>query len=794
MQNIKSEIKIPLNFESNTCLCIYGNKANTLKESDFALAADRGEAPWQLLEGCFYNYYFERDGKAFHDVKLAENIVVKNSLRKGVSEGSISPNIYVGSLELEVLDKEKNTLVDKIYVEVLPTKLNPFDERIEDSDYQSNYEFMLGEIAEKSTELLLQIESPVMQNFEVDFNSDARTIYQRFAFVKSLLNNDDFFESVQKIISSPTVKWTTESEMSDVLKVRRFSSKTTRQLSGGSNRINLSKQIGSLKSVPQKIESFRKVETYDTHENRFVKYALQSFLHFIKDCEVTFGKRHYEKSRKEAAALSSLLENQLHHSFFNDVARPTVLKLNSPALQRKSGYREVLNAWLKFDLSLRLIWKGGDDVYKAGKRDIAVLYEYWLFFKLYDLMVSKFKIKEIKHENSATKEIQTYGHLIDVTKDGLQLIVKSGTFTALECDYVNDGWQYHIRFSYNKTFSGKVTYKQGEEGSWTKPLRPDYTLSIWPKSLSDKQAELEEQIVHIHFDSKYKVQHFNFPETVEPEIDDADDMSKEPGKIDSLTAEKRNELKGIYKNADLMKMHAYKDAIRRTGGAYILYPGTIKQEPLKGFHEIIPGLGAFSVRPKPIDNGMDALSKFIDDVITNFKNSASQQKKFAAKTYETFKEGPSVVNDPMPYKVIPDETYVLVAYYRKDNIDWILKTGLFNTRAGSKRGSLKLGPKEAGAKYILLHSSGELQTSKLFKVRDTGPRIFSRKTLERINYPKDDKKSGQYYLVYKIEEVSHSEFANLKWDITKLSGYKNGRASALPFSVSLAELMKTKIS
>jgi predicted component of viral defense system (DUF524 family) len=72
----------------------------------------------------------------------------------------------------------------------------------------------------------------------------------------------------------------------------------------------------------------------------------------------------------------------LNHPFFNEIQRPVTLKLNSPALQRKSGYREILNAWLQYDLASKLIWKGGDDVYKAGKRDIAILYEYWLFFEL----------------------------------------------------------------------------------------------------------------------------------------------------------------------------------------------------------------------------------------------------------------------------------------------------------------------------------------------------------------------------------------------------------------------------
>jgi hypothetical protein len=143
--------------------------------------------------------------------------------------------------------------------------------------------------------------------------------------------------------------------------------------------------------------------------------------------------------------------------------------------------------------------------------------------------------------------------------------------------------------------------------------------------------------------------------------------------------------------------------------------------------------------------------------------------------------------------LIPDETHVLVTYYKKDNWDWILKTGLFNTRAGNIYGSLRLGPGETGAKYILLHTTGETKTGKLFKVRELGPRIFSRKTLERINYPKDQEKQENYYLVYKVEVVHDKEFFNIKWDVTKLVGFKKGRGSSLPFSVTIAELMKARI-
>src|SRR5690606_36263540 len=107
----------------------------------------------------------------------------------------------------------------------------------------------------------------------------------------------------------------------------------------------------------------------------------------------------------------------------------------------------------------------------------------------------------------------------------------------------------------------------------------DYTLSIWPFGISEPEAKEQELIVHIHFDAKYKIA--NLTDFLNPSTENDLDEQKEENR------------KGIFKNADLLKMHAYKDAIRRTGGAYVLYPGgrSIKQ---KGFHEIIPGLGAFA--------------------------------------------------------------------------------------------------------------------------------------------------------------------------------------------------------
>ena len=123
------------------------------------------------------------------------------------------------------------------------------------------------------------------------------------------------------------------------------------------------------------------------------------------------------------------LDRVLSQSFFQNISEPHSLKLNSPVLQKRSGYREVLNRWLQFELASKLIWKGGEDVYNAGKKDIASLYEYWLFFTLYDLIKEKFNIHSVNFDDNA------YKHLIEPTKDGLNVMVKSGKHTALKGIY-----------------------------------------------------------------------------------------------------------------------------------------------------------------------------------------------------------------------------------------------------------------------------------------------------------------------------------------------------------------------
>jgi predicted component of viral defense system (DUF524 family) len=759
LANPEEKIKIPLFGGSQIEFSIFSESENheSLRLIAEADAAEFGEAPLQLMEGNCYEYIIE-DG-----YKLQEIPKVVSISRISKSAGWITPNIYVGTLLLEVLDSKTSEKKGEFSVEVRSVKV----------DYRTDYQYMLEDITEKCTDLLMQYNSPVTQNFTVDFDSDSQTLYQRFSFVKSIIETPEFHEAIHRILSAPVTNWAEREEETDIRRVRRVSNSSMRQIASSPSRVKLPQDHPlqrKLKSVPAKLRVSSKHETVDTPENRFIKHALLTFLQFCAD--VSNHLKQGSRAYKEAQQMQEALEAMLSHSVFKEVSPPAILALNSPVLQRKEGYREVLRVWLMFDLAAKLVWRGGEDVYRAGKRDVAVLYEYWLFFTLLNVFKSVFHIEPSSIEN-----------LIEPTQDGLGLKLKSGRYIPFNGVYDSGNRKLNIEFSFNRTFSGDKNYPSG--GSWTKNMRPDYTLSIWPTEMKAPEAERQELIVHIHFDAKYKVQ--NLFDIVGKENED-------------IEKEKEEQKQGNYKRADLLKMHAYRDAIRRTGGAYVLYPGDQPNGPYKkeGFHEILPGLGAFSIRPSRTSNGISELKAFIYEIIEHFLNRASQRERMSYRVLDIHKEkGDVSLNDPIPEfsqeeRVLPpDDTSVLVGFYKdQQHRDWIETTGLYNARMNSKRGSLQLGPAEAGASYLLLHSNGKLETADIWRITGTGPRVFSKEEMLRKGYPDP---SQEFYLVCKIESVDASAFAHAVWDIRKLEKYKQGRGSALPFAVSLTELMRSKV-
>ena len=94
------------------------------------------------------------------------------------------------------------------------------------TNYRKDYRVMLGEITEKCTDLLMQHTSPVVQNFESDYKRDPKTYYQQFAFLKSIVDSEEFSDSVMKIISSPGTRWKEIEIEYDIRNIRRLNHRT----------------------------------------------------------------------------------------------------------------------------------------------------------------------------------------------------------------------------------------------------------------------------------------------------------------------------------------------------------------------------------------------------------------------------------------------------------------------------------------------------------------------------------------------------------------------------------------
>ncbi len=731
-------------------MVIYEELPGTLFVEDPQIASENGESPYQLKEGASYEYELPKDYR-FEDSQIVKTSKI-DSFR-----GRIRTNIYVGILRIDLYKKgEDYQPIGHVFLEVRSVK----------ADYRTDYRRMLEDITNKCTDLLLRHSSSVYQTFTVDPNKDPQTLYQRFAFVASLIQSESFSDALYRIGVMPIKRWEIVERKCHICNVRRIDRSVMRQIMTSTNRISLPSGH-SLKSkfeyLPNHVDVTDKKETTDVVENRFIKYVLETFLQFT--LAVLRHPKASERLVRDAQVTIRLLEKYLSMPVFKEVARLDIIPLNSPVLQRKEGYREILQAYLMFDMAASLVWRGGEDVYYGGKRDVAILYEYWLFFQMLDLIEEVFGVKPHSIDNLIEPQ----------TDNTLELTLKRGVLKMVDGVFEIYHRKFHLEFCYNRTFRRADAYPAA--GSWTGDMRPDYTLSIWPESLTQDQAERQEMIVHLHFDAKYKIENFS---TLLADR--------------NLNDEKEEEAKGCFKRADLLKMHAYKDAIRRTAGAYILYPGRI-DDVFSSFHEILPGIGAFSISPS--NQNKVGLKQFLQDVVRHLANRTSQRSLFSYYAFRTFREKPGPeINGKLPIDEcceFPKMIHVLIGFYRdQQHLDWILKNRLYNVRTDHVRGSLKLSPETIAAKYLLLHTSKMSITNLIYCLDAGGPRVVSDKHLIKLDYP--SKLTCPYYIGYTLQSSKsvNEEFGLTQWDIRKLSNYQSGFKAAYPFTVTLEELMGCK--
>ncbi len=95
-----------------------------------------------------------------------------------------------------------------------------------------------------------------------------------------------------------------------------------------------------------------------------------------------------DRGLREAASLRRDLETVLAAPLFRDIGQLDALPTSNTVLQGRAGYRDVLAAFLQAEAAAIVDWSGGEAVFRAGQRDVASLYEYWVFFELLRVVAS----------------------------------------------------------------------------------------------------------------------------------------------------------------------------------------------------------------------------------------------------------------------------------------------------------------------------------------------------------------------------------------------------------------------
>lgn len=737
-------------------------------------AAQHGEEPVQIFENGVYD--FRLTGSQAPTRIRGDEVVIPSGIPEfRATTGRLEPGGSTGLLRI-VLEDVKGVEVAAAALEVCSRKLG----------YRDEYRAMLDDIAERATDLLLDVCAPTSVRLLPDPRGDVATLQQRFAFLNSLIGSQSFDEALHRVIHNSHSRLVLRGEETRVDHAFRASASSLRGIARGAKRVSLPadhplaarmESLGvSRPSMPSTLRSLRGVDELDTPENRFVKYALREFDHYLSKMQSALPQARSGSSLRllgQVRHLRERLSTVLSRDFFKEISEPRTLPLGSAVLQRKEGYREVLQAWLKFDLAARLVWSGADDVFSAGKRDVSLLYEYWAFFQLATAVA-----KLTKSERNASS------HLLEIHGDGFSLRLRSGQESILSGAYADAGRRLRVRLAYNKTFG------TGDDatvvGSWTRSLRPDFTVSFWPQDLSEAEAESQDLMVHVHFDAKYRIE--SLREVLGPAQLDLDE-------------ERRQQRVGTYKRADLLKMHAYKDAIRRSAGAFVLYPGTSSLAK-REFHEILPGLGAFALRPRPqgAATGIDAVTAFLQDVAAHVSNRASQRE---AATYhrQRIHRAPSVppVNDDLPdtrhdVRLPPasERRVVLGQCSSAELLHWCADHGLFVIPVPRAQGRRVMPAKLFAAEFVLLGVGRGANivgaAAGLWRVKDQGLSFADQGALDELQYP-DHVDSAIAIATLAIE--SDPTTAGWIWDCAQVAAFLD--PDTIVSTASLAEILAARV-
>jgi len=710
--------------------------------------------PVQLIEGMQYRYTVITDHPG---VITTDRPDVFGPDDDEGRTGRLSPDLSTGKLPVSVF--AGGLYLGTATLEVRSRKLN----------YLAEYRWMLRDVANVMTTIVMERFAAAEQKFDLDDEQDSETLYQRFAFLRSILRDEALGSAFRRVLHRPYISWADQVDYRRPNQGMRGGSAAIRSLTRPGRRQReepaLANELPDWRSsLPYTIETHHEEAIVDNVPNRFVKFALlrwrEETAAVLNALRAEAGTAPVLRGVAEVTEVLDVLDDMLAAELFGDVGHLEQFPSGNPVLLQRDGYRDIYKVFLQTGLAARLSWSGGETVYGAGQKNVAALYEFWIFLQLAEVL------------GRICGESFDMAQLLELQPNGLNVSLRRGKATVLSGVVSRLGRRITLELWFNKTFGNGRSAE-----SWTRPMRPDCSLRLGVEGSHGVGSDENE--VWLHFDAKYRI------DTLRGVFDalpgDQTDAREEPGATRATSA----------KREDLLKMHAYRDAIHRSAGAYVIYPGDSDEER-REYHEILPGIGAFSLRPAITDTAIELghIRQFLEDVITHVASQVTQHERHRFWQETAFGSLPPrdsrvsvahFVNRP------PADTKVLLGYVKSAaHCEWIQRYGLYNLRADGRTGSVGIRSSELSAELVLLYG---LYTDTISIWRVAGdPVIRTASEMSALGYPRP---GGNTYFCIPLDVITPLTWQRqlTQGDVQRVRAMANSAApEGAPVVVSWLEL------
>jgi hypothetical protein len=578
---------------------------------------------------------------------------------------------------------------------------------------------MLNDLVEVASSIVQERFAPIQQRVQPSEKLSATTAYERFSLLQAALTSPDLEAAFAYVLARPRHDWIAEPEFRRPGAGLPATSQARRQLLRPGPRTEWpTSQLDRLRTLPRTLTVNRSEETLDTTPNRFVKFVL---LHWLSTVLALRGAVSLfaegaprRRGLRETEAVANRLNALLTEPLFRGVGTLLKFPADNQVLQKSEGYRDILRAYVQIEGATRLTWNGGDQVFGIGQRNVATLYEYWTFIELVRV------VKDLCDDLDPSA-------LVRLTNDTLGIGLAQGSESALIGHFKRLGREITLRMYFNRTFSRP-------SGSWTRTMRPDMSIELVASGADNGRFDS----VWLHFDAKYRADQLF-------QLLGSDEVGEDDIGTSTETA--------VAKRADLLKMHAYRDAIRRSVGSFVLYPGLPNAEStpnkFEQYREILPGLGAFRLRPSGhgASEGRADLSAFLESIFDHFASVTSEERRsryWESVVFSHDHDAPVRMGWAPLVGKPPADTHVLIGYVRRGQLGWVLANRRYNLRGDERSGAVGLASRELASDFVILYGP-EVGKPQLWSLEGE-PEVWTKQRMIAAGYPRP--KSEQYFCLH----------------------------------------------